>query len=118
MTAPILRLFTKPITIIKREQLTEDEWGQEVWTETAIPVFGHYQQMRTGDPDALGGTVVFENLEVFIPPHSPAGPYAAVELELHGVTERMEVVGQPAEEWNARLGVVNHLKVLVRRSAP
>jgi hypothetical protein len=32
--------------------------------------------------------------------------------------ERMEIVGQPAEEWNARVGQVNHLKMLVRRSAP
>ena len=48
----------------------------------------------------------------------PGGPYDAVEITLHGITERMEVVGQPAEEWNARLGEVNHLKMLVRRAAP
>lgn len=118
MATPISRLFTKPITLIARVQSGEDSWGNEVWTETPITVLGYYRQMRTGDRDVLAANVVYENIEVFLPADTPAGPYDAVELSIHGLTERMEIVGQPAEEWNARAGEVNHLKMLVRRAAP
>ena len=118
VTTPIARLFTKPVTLIKRVETSEDAWGNPVVAETATTVLGYYRQMRTGDPDTLSATVVFENIEVFIPADTDPGPYDAVELSIHERIERMEIIGQPAEEWNARVGEVNHLKLLCRRAAP
>jgi hypothetical protein len=118
VATPISRLFTKPITLVKRVATGEDSYGQPVYREDLTVVKGYYRQMRTGDTDVLAATVVYENIEVFLPADTPAGPYDAVELAIHGLTERMEIVGQPAEEWNARVGQVNHLKMLVRRAAP
>jgi len=120
-STPILRLFTKPIGLVARgptDPPTEDEYGHPILTETVTSVLGYYRQMRTGDPDVFAATVVYENLEVFLPADTHPGPYDAVEIAIHERTERMEVIGQPAEEWNARLGEVNHLKLLVRRAAP
>jgi hypothetical protein len=118
VTTPISRLFTKPVTLIKRAETGEDSWGQPVITETKVEVLGYYTQIRTGDTDVLSATVVYENIEVFLPANTDPGPYEAVELLIHGLTERMEIIGQPAEEWNARVGEVNHLKLLCRRAAP
>jgi hypothetical protein len=118
VSTPISRLFRKPITLIQRAETGEDSWGNPVWAETPITVLGYYEQIRTADTDVFAATVVYENIEVYLPADTPAGPYDAVELSIHGLTERMEVVGQPAEEWNARVGEVNHLKMLVRRAAP
>ena len=118
VTTPISRLFTKPITLIKRVEGAEDEWGNATWTEEPLETLGYYRQIRTGDQDVFAATVVYENAEVYLPADTDPGPYDAVEMQIHGVTERMEITGQPAEEWNARVGEVNHLKMLVRRAAP
>jgi hypothetical protein len=118
VATPIARLFTKPITLVTRVAGPEDSYGHPVFTEEMVTVLGYYRQMRTGDQDSLGATVVYENIEVYLPADTPLGPYDAVEIEIHGVNERMEIVGQLAEEWNARVGQVNHTKMLVRRAAP
>ena len=118
VATPIHRLFTKPVTLIKRVSSGEDQYGQPIFVETPISVLGYYRQMRTGDTDVLAATVVYETVEVLLPADIDPGPYDAVEIEVHERMERMEIIGQPSEEWNARVGQVNHLKLMVRRAAP
>ena len=116
MPTPIARLLTKPVTLHSRSASgAEDAWGSPVITETALQTMCYYRLARTGDNDrGDGATTVWENYEIFLPANTAIEPYDAVTLD--GL--KLEVVGRPDPEWNARTGEVNHVKLLARRAAP
>ena len=113
---PISRLLTKPITLHTRSDSgAEDTWGSPVLTETDVDTVCYYRLARSGDGDrGDGASTVWENYEIFLPPNTPVTPIDAVTL--NGL--KLEVVGRPDQEWNARTGEVNHVKLLARRAAP
>ena len=108
-------LMTKPVTLITRAATgAEDEWGSPVMGETRHATHCHVSQQYTTDQDLGSVTVVAETMVLYLPARTGLGPYDAVELD----NESYEVVGEPKEAWNARLGQVNHIRVTVRKARP
>lgn len=113
----VLRLLNYPITLIGRAATGgEDEWGSPIYADIRVSTVCYYKQEGTSDSDAEG-TVVWGDYIVFLPPDEATGPYDAVEIDVGGGVETMEVIGQPDAELNARTGKVNHLAMKVRRAA-
>jgi hypothetical protein len=114
MSSPIERLLTKPIALVRREESgTEDEWGSPVLTEVITETKCYVRQRRTTDASEEG-TVLSEHWEVFLSPEITIHAWDAVEMD----GERYEVIGAPDQEWNARLGRVNHITLAVSRARP
>lgn len=115
----VMRLLRHPVTLISRVPTgSDDEWGQPIMDEVETQSVCHWRQIRTGDQDRQSEQVVYEDIEVFLPSDCPLGPYDAIEIEMAGRVERMEVVGQPNPAHNARLDTINHIVLVARRSAP
>lgn len=106
------RLLTRPVTLLEPVAASSDDYGQPVVAVTEHATLCHYRRV-TSDDTAGVGTVVREDIEVFLAHDEPVESTWGVQLG----DAVYEIVGEVNDAWNARLAQVEYRSVLCRRSS-
>lgn len=105
------RLLSRPCTISHRQPDGVDGAGRPVVEFVEATARCGYKATAVADR-VDGGTVVTDEVTLYLEPGTDIGPGDEVTLE-NGPT--FTVVSDPHEAWNHRAEVVHHLEVRARR---
>jgi hypothetical protein len=104
-------LLTRPATLLRRSYTgAADEFGDPTYVEVTSDVVVEIQQ--AGTSEALEGQVMSASYRVFLPAtEATLAGWDALDVD----GERYELDGDPAPQYNPRLGAVSHVEALASR---
>ena len=107
----VARLLSRPAVLLEPVRDELDAYGQPVLTVIEHETLCHYRRVTTDDGSGVG-TIVSEDLEVYLSPDVEVGSSWGVRIE--GAT--YSIVGEVTPAWNARTGAPEYRSVICRRS--